>query len=575
MHEGVSDGSLAHVVGASSPALRNVPIGEAFDEACRRFSHNDALISCHQGLRYTYQDLQRAVDRLVVGLSRLGLHAGDRVGIWSPNCAEWVVLQFACAKAGLILVTINPAYRRDELQYTVDKVGCRALVLAPRFKTSDYVEIVRSLRPIHLEQLSEERSDGADDAAATGLPALEFFVTIGPETFFGFQPFDALSADPAPQEALAPTISAFEPTNIQFTSGTTGLPKGATLTHHNILNNAYFVGRAMSFSEADRLCLPVPLYHCFGMVMGTLLTMQYGAAVVLPSASFDPTATLRAVDEEGCTALYGVPTMFVAMLEAAESLPDASFVSLRTGVMAGAPCPEPLMRKVVDRLNMREVVVGYGMTETSPISWISDRETPLSRRVSTVGKVAPHAEVKIVDEAGATVQRGEEGEFMTRGYLVMNAYWNDEEKTRDVLTPDGWMRTGDLGVIDEEGYARVTGRLKDMVIRGGENISPREVEEFLMTAPNVRDVQVFGVPDQKYGEELCAWIIVEDEKLESEQSIRSYCKDRIAHFKVPKYLKFVEAFPMTATGKPRKVEMREHMTKTLDIAASGATTRGA
>jgi len=548
--------------GCDRSPLLEVTIGAAFDRMAATQGDREALVVRHQGIRWSWRELARRVDAVASGLLALGLERGDRVGIWAPNCAEWVVLQFATAKAGLVLVNINPAYRIYELEYALRKVGCRALVLAPHLKTSDYLAMIAELAPelIHA-------SPG--DLRAKRLPDLKYVIRLGAERTAGTLNFDEL-ADLGRAEhrirlaALAQEISPNEAVNIQFTSGTTGAPKGATLTHRNILNNGFFVGQALGLSTADRVCIPVPLYHCFGMVMGNLACIAHGATMVYPAELFEPGAVLSTVQDERCTTLYGVPTMFVAELNHPE-FSSFDLSSLRTGIMAGAPCPIEVMKRVVSEMHMPEVTIAYGMTETSPVSTQSSRDDELERRVSTVGRVHPHVEIKIVDAQGNPTPRGEAGELCTRGYSVMRGYWNDEARTREAIDTDGWMRTGDLAVMDEYGYVNIVGRLKDMIIRGGENIYPREIEEFLYTHPVVQEVQVIGVPDEKYGEEVCAWLRLKPGTTASEEEIRAFCRAHIAHYKVPRYVRFVQQFPTTVTGKVQKFLMREQMIEELQL----------
>lgn len=550
---------LSFVHGASEVPLMYQTLGGAFDESAARWGDREALVVCHQNIRWTYAELKRQVDQFAAGLIDLGLSRGDRIGIWAPNCAQWVVAQFATAKAGLTLVNINPAYRVNELEYALTKVGCRALITADRFKTTDYLAMLRSLAP--------ELALGEAVLTCNRLPALRFLIRIEGGHEPGFIDWAhvserASSSALAKLQALQDQLQPEDPVNIQFTSGTTGLPKGATLSHLNILNNGYFVGRAMRLSEADGVCIPVPLYHCFGMVMGNLGAVTHGATMIYPSESFDAEATLTAIARESATALFGVPTMFIAELEH-PTFAEHNLSSLRTGIMAGAPCPIEVMQRVIQQMNMTEVTIAYGMTETSPVSFQSSIDDPIDVRVSTVGRVMPHVQVKIVDSEGRCVPRGEQGELCTRGYSVMKGYWDDPEQTRAVIDGDGWMHTGDLAVLDEQGYAKITGRLKDMLIRGGENIFPREIEEFLYTHPKVQAVQVFGVPDVRFGEEVCAWIQLKSGQQATEAEIRDFCKDRIAHFKIPRHVRFVESFPMTVTGKVQKFVMRDQMMEAL------------
>ncbi len=538
----------SYVCGVSDAPLIYQTIGGALDAAAERFAERPALIVRHQNIRLSYAGFSAAVDDFAAGLLALGLSRGDRIGIWSPNNAEWVIAQFATARLGLILVNINPAYRTAELEYVLNKVGARALILAKSFKTSDYVGMVRSL-------------------GAEKLPHLEEAIVIANEPIEGFKLFKAVSALAtddlrARVREIGAGLSPDDPINIQFTSGTTGFPKGATLTHHNIVNNGRFVAARQQFTEEDRLCIPVPLYHCFGMVMGVLGCVTHGAAMVFPDEAFDPESVLDAVERERCTALYGVPTMFIAELDH-PTFKGRDLSSLRTGVMAGAPCPEPIMRRVISDMHMKDVTICYGMTETSPVSFQSMPDDDLEKRVTTVGAIHPYVEVKIIDVDGKMTERGVQGELLTRGYSVMRGYWGDPEKTEEAIDDGGWMHTGDLAVLDEDGYCRITGRVKDMIIRGGENVYPREIEEFLFRHPAVQDVQVFGVPDEKYGEEVCAWIRLRVGEAVVEEEIRAFCKERIAHYKVPRYVRFVEDFPMTVTGKVQKFVMRDAMTAEL------------
>ncbi|MBN9206714.1 AMP-binding protein [Methylibium petroleiphilum] len=554
--------NASYVHGASAQTLIGETIGRWFDAACERHAERDALVVRHQQLRLSYAELRQRVDALACGLMRLGLKAGERIGIWSPNNAEWTLTQFATAKLGLVLVNINPAYRRSELEYALTKVGCRALIAAPAFKGSDYLAMLADLAP-ELAQCAPGR------LRAKRLPGLEFVIRLGAESTPGMLNFDTLLRTPRADDLvdlarLGETLQFDDAVNIQFTSGTTGNPKGATLSHHNILNNGHFVGEAIRLVPGDRLCIPVPLYHCFGMVMGNLGALTHGATMVYPSEGFDAAATLAAVAEERCTVLYGVPTMFIAQLDH----PDFArhdLRSLRTGIMAGSPCPIEVMRRVVDKMHMAEVTIAYGMTETSPVSFQSATDDPLERRVSTVGRIQPHCEVKLVDEAGRIVPRGEPGELCTRGYSVMLGYWDDAAKTREAIDAAGWMHTGDLATLDAEGYCNIVGRLKDMVIRGGENLYPREIEEFLYRHPKVQDVQVIGVPDPKYGEELCACVIVRAGEQLGADELRAFCDGQIARHKVPRHIHFVDAFPMTVTGKIQKFRMREQMKELLGL----------
>ena len=554
--------TASYVHGASAKPLIGQTIGRFFDEACARHAGREALVVRHQDVRLTYAQLKSKVDALACGLMRLGLEPGERIGIWSQNNMEWALTQFASAKAGLVLVNINPAYRRSELEYALEKVGCRALILSPAFKTSNYLEMIADLAPElgHCEPglLRSHR-----------LPSLEMVIRMGAEKSPGMMSFDDLLRAPSREEltalaVLSEKLQFDDPINIQFTSGTTGHPKGATLSHHNILNNGFFVGEAIKLMPGDRLCIPVPLYHCFGMVMGNLGCLTHGATMVYPGEAFEPLAVLETVAQEKCTGLYGVPTMFIAALDHPR-FAEFDLSSLRTGIMAGSPCPIEVMKRVIGKMNMSEVTIAYGMTETSPVSFQSGTDDPIDRRVSTVGRIQPHLEVKIVDNEGRIVPRGQSGELCTRGYSVMLGYWDDEARTKEAIDAGGWMHTGDLAVIDDEGYCNIVGRIKDMVIRGGENIYPREIEEFLYAHPKVLDVQVVGIPDQKFGEELCAWIIPREGERLTEDEVREYCKGRIAHYKIPRYIRFVDSFPMTVTGKIQKFLIRQRMKEELGL----------
>ncbi|HEU4490898.1 MAG TPA: AMP-binding protein [Jiangellales bacterium] len=534
----------SYASGTSDTPLLGETIGANLARTVQRFSDREALVECASGRRWTYAELDRGVDAVARGLIAYGIRKGDRVGIWAPNCAEWVLVQYATARIGAILVNVNPAYRVHELSYVLNQSGVRLLVSAESFKTSDYRAMVDDVR---------RDAHGLERTVFIGTGDWDDLIAGGGD----------VSPDTTAERAA--TLHFDDAINIQYTSGTTGFPKGATLSHHNILNNGFFVGELCGYTEADRICIPVPFYHCFGMVMGNLAATSHGACMVIPAPGFDPAATLRAVAEERCTSLYGVPTMFIAEL----GLPDLhsyELSSLRTGIMAGSPCPVEVMKRVIDQMHMAEVTICYGMTETSPVSTQTRRDDDLERRVSTVGAVHPHLEVMVVDPTtGRPVRRGTTGEFCTRGYSVMLGYWNEPDKTAEVLE-NGWMRTGDLAVMDDAGYLSVVGRIKDMVIRGGENIYPREIEEFLHGHPDVEDVQVVGVPDQKYGEELCAWVRMRpgSEPLTAD-SVREYCRGQLAHYKVPRYVMVVEEFPMTVTGKIRKVEMRERSIEALGL----------
>lgn len=550
------------VRGASAPALLEHTIGEALTQAARKWPDNEALVSVHQGVRWTYEQLASEVDRLAAGFLALGLRPGDRVGVWAPNCAEWTLTQFATARLGLIQVNINPAYRLTEVEYTLRKVGVKALICPRSFKTSDYVGMINQLAP-------EIAGSAPGQLKSQRLPDLRHVIQIGGVPQAGWMAFADIAEQGnkdcfAEAEALGGMLECTQPINIQFTSGTTGLPKGATLSHRNILNNAYFVGCGMGLKPGDRLLIPVPLYHCFGMVMGNLACVVHGATMVYPSEAFEPLAVLKAIEAERCTALHGVPTMFISELGHPE-FDSFDLSSLRTGLMAGSPCPIEVMRSVNERMHMREVGIAYGMTETSPVSFQTAKDDPLERRVSTVGRVQPHLEVKVIDPDGQIVPRGIPGELCTRGYSVMLGYWNDPEKTAEAVDSEGWMHTGDIATIDAEGYCNIVGRIKDMIIRGGENVYPREIEEFLFRHPKIEDVQVVGVPDPKFGEEVCAWIRLRTGESCSREEIIAYCKGQIAHYKIPRYVKFIDAFPMTVTGKIQKFEIRRAMIEELGL----------
>ena len=548
--------------GSCDTPLIEQTIGDFFDTMVGRFPDNEALVSCHQKIRYTYRELQAESNRLASALLALGLQPGERVGIWSHNNAQWLLTQIATAKAGIVLVNINPAYRIAELEYALNKVGCKALITMNAFKTSDYLEMVRAVAP-------EIASSTPGQLQAARVPALKTVIHLGDDAVPGMMRFADLMAKGNPGDArltqIGAGLKANDPINIQFTSGTTGFPKGATLTHRNVLNNGFFIGEAMRLTEKDRLCIPVPLYHCFGMVLGNLACLTHGATIVYPNDAFDPLLVLQAVQQERCTGLHGVPTMFIAELDHPR-FKEFDLSTLRTGIMAGSPCPIEVMKRVVSDMHMSEVTIAYGMTETSPVSCQSTTDTPLEKRVSTVGKTQPHLEVKIVDpDSGKTVPVGSSGELCTRGYSVMHGYWEDPQKTAESIDAEGWMHTGDLAVMDAEGYVNISGRIKDMVIRGGENIYPREIEEFLYRHPAVQDVQVVGVPDKKYGEELCAWIVLRPDAKLDEEGVREFCRGQIAHYKVPRYIRFVDAFPMTITGKVQKFRMREVMKQELKL----------
>jgi fatty-acyl-CoA synthase len=551
---------LSYVAGTSDQPLLYQTVGATLEQAAKRWPAHDALIIPHQNIRWSWQQLNDAVDRLARGLLSLGLKPGDRIGIWAPNRVEWVVTQFASAKAGLILVTINPAYRVSELESALNKVAASALVLAPSFKTSNYVAMVRQLAP-------ELGTSVAGDLRLARLPHLRSLVLMGEEVVPGFIPYHSLSLDAGASDdlqQLATQLQPEDPINIQFTSGTTGLPKGATLTHHNIVNNGYFVARRQQFTERDRLCIPVPLYHCFGMGMAVLGCTAHGAAMIFPSESFDALAVLQAVHRERCTALYGVPTMFIAELDHPE-FSGYDLSSLRTGIMAGAPCPIETMKRVVAQMHMREVTICMGTTEMSPITFQSSCDDSLERRVSTVGTIHPHVEAKVVDTNGRVVPVGVRGELLTRGYGIMQGYWDEPQRTAETIDPDGWVHTGDLVVLDELGYLKVVGRIKDVIIRAGENIAPKEIEDFLYGHPKIQEVQIFGVPDKRLGEIVAAWIKLKPDVECTVDEVLQYCRDKIAHYKVPQHVSFVAEMPMTVTGKPQKHVMRQTMVEKLGL----------
>jgi fatty-acyl-CoA synthase len=526
----------AHSIGVTNPPLLEETIGAAFDRTVNRHPDHEALVVPFQGIRLTYRQLGEQVDRVARGLMGIGLGKGDRVGMWSPNNAEWVYVQFAAAKAGVILVNINPAYQTEELRYALTQSGCRALVSAKAFKSSDYAAMIAEVRPT--------------------LPDLEHVVFLDSADWDGLLAAgDAV--DPQDLAARGASLTNVDPINIQYTSGTTGFPKGATLSHRNLLNNGYFLGEGFRYTEADRVCIPVPFYHCFGMVIGNLANLTHAATTVLPAPSFEPLATLRVMEAERCTSVLGVPTMFIAMLAHPE-FHDVDLSSLRTGMMAGSPCPVEVMKQCVDEMHMNEVTIGYGMTETSPVSCQTSPDDPLDKRVATVGRVLPHVQVKIIDPStGETLGLNQPGEFCTKGYSVMLGYWNEPQLTADSIDADGWMHTGDIAVMDDDMYLSIVGRIKDMIIRGGENIYPREVEEFLYTHPDIVDVQVIGVPDKKYGEEMVAWVRLREGATMTRDDLAAYCAGRIAHFKIPRYIHVTDDFPMTVTGKVQKYRMRE------------------
>lgn len=562
----LKDAQLSHAMGGTSPALLDLTIPQALDATVREWGDYEAAVSVHQDIRWTYAELAQKADALAAGLLAIGMEKGDRAGIWSPNLAEWTLTQFATAKIGVILVNVNPAYRLSELEFALHNVGVKAVICPASYKTSMYAEMMEALAP---EILS---GDADKDLNCAKLPDLKHVVLIDDTPRAGWNSIAGLMERSTPELAervktIEAALDPDEPINIQFTSGTTGLPKGATLTHRNILNNGYFVGLNIGLVAGDRLCIPVPLYHCFGMVMGNLACLVHGTAMVYPAETFDPGATLAAVQKEKCTGLYGVPTMFIAQL-AHPDIKSVDLSSLRTGCMAGSPCPVEVMKQVVETMNMVDVTIAYGMTETSPVSFQSTPHDPIERRVSTIDRVLPHLECKIVDETGRAVPPGTPGELCTKGYSVMLGYWGDEEKTAAVLDADGWMHTGDLATIDDAGYGNIVGRIKDMIVRGGENIYPLEIEEFFFTHPDIEDATILGVPDEKYGEQVCLWVRIREGATITPEAICDFCKGQIAHYKIPRYIEIVDAFPMTVTGKIRKVEIREIMSKKLGLAAS-------
>lgn len=546
----------SYLCGTATTPLLYETIGNCFDRIADTFPERDALVIRHQNIRWTYRQYQTQINRLAAGLLKLGVQPGERVGIWSPNRVEWCLTQFATAKIGAIMVCINPAYRLYELEYALNKVECKVIITAEKFKTSEYLKMLNELAP-ELNRCAPGQLD------SHRLPHLKTVIRMGAEKSPGMLNFDDVCASGGIHEKerlleLANLLQPDDAINIQFTSGTTGNPKGATLTHFNILNNGYQVGQGMRFTENDRLCIPVPLYHCFGMVMGNLACLTHGATAIFPSDAFDPVSVLETVQAEKCTALHGVPTMFIAELDCPD-FERYDLGSLRTGVMAGAPCPIEVMKRVIDKMHMRDVTIMYGQTETSPVNHMTAIDAPIEKRVGSVGKVGPHQEVKIIDSEGRTVPIGEKGELCCRGYSVMQGYWNDPEKTAETIDAGRWLHSGDLAVMDEEGYVKIVGRLKDMIIRGGENVYPREVEEFLYSHPAIQEVQVFGITDAKYGEEVCAWVQLRPGAHATADDIRAYCQDKITHFKIPRIIRFVDGFPMTVTGKIQKFRMREAM----------------
>lgn len=545
--------------------LLSETIGEAFDATVEKFPDHPALVVRHQNIRWNFLEYQQEVGRLATGLLALGIQTGDRVGIWAPNCVEWCLTQFATAKIGAIMVCINPAYRLYELEYVLNKVQCRVLIAADCFKSSDYLNMLQTLAP----ELQQHEANGKSQLSAAKLPHLEMVIRMGSDKTTGMLNFSdvcEMGTDTEHQRLvkISAQLNSQDAINIQFTSGTTGSPKGATLTHRNILNNGKIVGDGMLLSERDKVCIPVPLYHCFGMVMGNLACITHGSTAVFPAEAFDPLSTLQTVADEGCTALHGVPTMFIAELDHPQ-FDQFDLSTLRTGIMAGAPCPIEVMKKVISRMNMKDVLIAYGQTELSPVNHMTAVDDPLEKRVGTVGKPGPHLEIKITDENNQTIAIGERGEICTRGYSVMQGYWDGEEQTAETIDKEGWLHSGDIGIMDTEGYVQVVGRIKDMIIRGGENIYPREIEEFLYTHPAIQDAQVFGIPDKKYGEQVCVWIQLQESTELDGQALQEFCREQITYFKVPTVIRFVDEFPMTVTGKIQKFKMREIMVEELDL----------
>ncbi|SMG02591.1 AMP-binding protein [Burkholderia singularis] len=558
---------LSYVRGATDVPLSEATVGQFLRDTVARFPDRPAVVFREQNVRWSWREFAEEVDVLAAGLAMLGIEKGDRVGIWAPNRAEWLLTQFATARLGAVLVNVNPAYRLTELEYALNKVGCKLLIAAERFKSSAYVEMIAQIAP----ELASCAGGALHAKRVPGLRAVVAMADVAPAGMLRF--VDVLASGRTAREraqvdleAIGATLDSHEPINIQFTSGTTGNPKGATLTHHNIVNNAIAIARVMRLTEADAMCIPVPLYHCFGMVLSVLACVSAGAKMVFPGAAFDPGATLAAVCDERCTALQGVPTMFIAELDHPE-FGRYDLSTLRTGIMAGSPCPIETMKRVVASMHMSEVTIAYGMTETSPVSFQSATTDPLNKRTTTVGRIQPHLEAKIVDASGEIVPVGATGELCTRGYSVMLGYWDDEARTREAIV-DGWMRTGDLATFDEAGYCNIVGRLKDMVIRGGENIYPREIEEFLFRHPKIQSAQVFGVPDPKYGEQVCAWIVLRAGETMTDDELREFCRGQIAHYKVPHYVRFVDELPMTVTGKAQKFVMRDRMIAELGLSVA-------
>lgn len=552
----------SYAQGGGQQPLLGMTVGDVLDRAAERWPECDALLVAHQGVRWNWVELRTRARKLASGLLALGLKPGDRIGMLAPNRAEWVLAQFGTAYAGLILVNINPAYRQPELEYALNKVGCRALITESELKTSDYVSMLQSLAP-------ELATAPPGELQAEKLPDLRFVIRLGTDKTAGMFNFDDIIAlaDDEHAETLRDTSASLDfddPINIQFTSGTTGTAKAATLTHHNIVNNAYISAELMRITEQDRLCIPLPMYHCFGMVLGTLLCATHGAAIVYPSVTFNPSATLASIGSEHCTAIHGVPTMFIAMLDDPD-FEQHDLSSLRTGIMAGAPCPIELMQRVIKDMHMNEITIGYGMTETGPLATQTLPDDPVELRVGTVGRPIPHTEIKIIDDEGHIVALGVSGELCTRGYCVMRGYWGDPKQTAEDIDDAHWIKTGDIATMDEHGYVRIVGRIKDMLIRGGENIYPREIEDLLYTHPKIDQVEVVGVPDPKFGEEIAAWIRLHEGEQASEEEIRDFCNGKLSHFKIPRYIRFTEEFPMTVTGKVQKFVLRDWMTEELGV----------
>jgi fatty-acyl-CoA synthase len=565
MSERVEGSDVSYVRGDVDIPLLADTIGEAFDRTVERYGDRTALVVSHQRIVWSYAELGSEVEAFAAGLLKLGLDRGDRIGLWAPNCVEWTVTQYAAAKLGLVLVNLNPAYRVAEIEFALNKAGCRALVLADRLKGSNYIQMVRTLAP-------ELNSSVPGKLKAARLPKLEIVIQLGEEPLRGFFRFDEIGAlgQKVDRQLLidaAAKLNCDDPINIQFTSGTTGSPKGATLSHRNLLNSSYFTGKICGISSSDAICVPLPLYHVFGMASGNLLAMLFGAKVVHPSETFEPDEVLKAVEQDRCTSLYGVPTMFIAEL-ASPDFERRDLSSLRTGIIAGASVPIELMRRVITCMHMERVVIGYGMTETSATIMITSPTDSVERRVATVGKVVPHVEAKVINERSEIVPRGQVGEICVRGYSVMLGYWEDPQRTTEAIDADGWMHTGDLGTIDQDGYGKIVGRLKELVIRGGENIAPAEIEEFLHRHPQVEMAQVVGVPDEKYGEELCACIKLKSGPRPPEAELREFCRGQIAHFKIPRYVRFVDVFPMTASGKVQKYLLAEQSARELGLRRS-------